>query len=160
MEPNVDEVLNEHFEQLPKVVQQAITSANVEKRLRTLAEKHKLHFDQWITLENEIMLVLLGIQPIDQLAKNIAEEVNIPLESAQTIAQDASDTIFLPIEEELERVLANPDAKPKEESVDEQFRQQALSEAREAEGLTNPADGQVKAPPRSLEGDPYREPVS
>lgn len=159
MEPNPKDILSKQFNQLPKVVQQAITSAHVEERLRVLADKHKLHYDQWIGLENEIMLVLLGIQPIDQLAKNIAEEVSIPLESAQTIAQDASDTIFLPIEEELERVLANPDAKPKEESVDEAFRQQALAEARETEGTVQPETGK-KVPPRSLEGDPYREPIS
>ena len=51
--------IGEQFKKLPKVVQDAILSADVEMHMRELADKHKLHFDQWSALENEVMFALL-----------------------------------------------------------------------------------------------------
>lgn len=95
------------FAQLPKVVQKAIMSADVETHLRELASTHKLHLDQWEALENEVQLTLLGIQPTDKLAKNIAKEVGVSAEVAQALAIDIAGAIFQPIREELERELGN-----------------------------------------------------
>ena len=41
------EIFEERFKELPAPVQRAITSADLEKRLRELATSYKLHLDQW-----------------------------------------------------------------------------------------------------------------
>src|SRR3990167_1493668 len=102
------EKMQARFLQLPKALQNAITSADVEKKLRGLSETHKLHLDQWQKLENEVMLALLGFQPVENLETNIKNEVGIADEEAKALAVDIADTIFEPIREELERELGKP----------------------------------------------------
>ena len=107
-EKEVDERLSARIKELPKAVQNAITSAEIEKKLRALSETHKLHLDQWQKLENEVMLALLGFQPVENLEANIKNEVGIAEEEAKALAGDIADTIFEPIREELERELEKP----------------------------------------------------
>src|SRR3990167_3849991 len=104
-EKEVDERLSARFLQLPKALQSAITFADVEKKLRGLSETHKLHLDQWQKLENEVMLALLGFQPVENLETNIKNEVGIAEEEAKALAGDIADTIFEPIRAELEKEL-------------------------------------------------------
>ena len=100
-DPNVDEQLKERFKQLPKIVQNAIVSADIEKHLRSLADSHQLHLDQWNILETEVQMTLLGFQETDDLQKNIETEVGVTPEIAAALAQDISKTVFEPIREQL-----------------------------------------------------------
>jgi hypothetical protein len=111
----LSEKLQERFNALPKALQNAITSAEIEKKLRGLSETHKLHLDQWQKLENEVMLALLGFQPVENLEANIKNEVGIAEEEAKAFAGDIADTIFEPIREELERELGKPTDEPVED---------------------------------------------
>jgi len=104
----LDEKLQERFKQLPPVVQNAITSAEVEKHLRELGDRHKLHLDQWETLENEVMLTLLGFQPAEDLAQNLQSEVGVDSTTAKALATDISNIVFEPIRLELEQQLQHP----------------------------------------------------
>lgn len=107
------EQLQERFKELPKVVQDAITSAEIEKHLRDLADTRKLHLDQWQKLENEVMLTLLGFEQPEDLEKNIAKNIGISAEDSRILAAEVSTTIFEPIRQELERQLEHPDAQAK-----------------------------------------------
>jgi hypothetical protein len=145
MEPDIKEVLAEHFNALPKIVQDSITSSHVQEKLQNIAKKHSLHLDQWIPLENEIMMVLLGTT-----------------EMAAAIAEDASDLIFEPIRQELERELNNPNAQPLEATPEESARQAALDTAHAADAREDGDRPQsIHSAPSSvrttIEGDPYRE---
>jgi hypothetical protein len=127
-EKKLDEQMQERFKQLPKVVQDAITSADVEKRLRELANTNKLHLDQWQDLENQVMLTLLGFQDADDLESNIKSEVGVPDEVAKALATDISKIVFEPIRQELERELEHPEAKEAQVSGVEAARTQILSD--------------------------------
>jgi hypothetical protein len=129
---DLEKKLGERFLELPKVVQDAITSADVQKRMREVADVHKLHLDQWQILENEVMLALLGFQPVEDLAKNIQNEVNVPEETAATLAADISKIVFEPIRGELERSLEHPEAKAEEKTGVETVRQEMLGNAENA----------------------------
>lgn len=110
-DPDIKELevqLNERFAQLPKVVQNAITSADIGKRLREMAETYKLHLDQWQTLENEVMLTLLGFQRAENLEENLKKEASIPTETASALVSNIAEMIFQPIRKELERGLESP----------------------------------------------------
>ncbi len=118
--------LKERFDQLPKVVQDAITSADVQKKMREVANSHKLHLDQWGILENEVMLTLLGFQNPSELAHHIQSEVGLPAEDAAALAATVNTIVFEPIRQELERGLSHPAAKEKEVSATEVTRQAML----------------------------------
>lgn len=184
----LDDAMNERFKKLPKVVQDAITSAEVEKHLRELANAHKLHLDQWTALENEVMLALLGFEPATNLAANIKSEVGVDEAAAAALAADISKIVFEPIRGELERRLEHPEAEAEKQSGVDTVRDQMLSTA-SAQASTAPMPTPVpEAPPqepkpvqkverapltsaayaprvpsherKDIEGDPYREPIA
>ena len=133
-----DKAIAERLKALPKVIRDAITSADVEKRLRALADTHKLHLDQWESLENEVMLTLLGFQEPEKLHTNIKNEVGVPDDVAAVLSRDISSTIFEPIRQELERELEHPDAEAKEVSGVEALSAQEISSAH-TESTASPA---------------------
>ncbi len=109
-ETDFDKKLEERFKTLPKVVQDAITSADVQKHMRDLAEGHKLHVDQWQVLENNVMLTLLGFQPVAELTQHLQKDLAITEEVAVELATSISDIVFSPIRGEMERSLDHPAA--------------------------------------------------
>ena len=113
--------------QLPKVVRESITSADIEKRLRELANTNKLHLDQWERLEKEVMLALLGFKNPASLEENIKKEVGVDDQAAATLTDEISRIVFEPIREELERELEHPEAKAKEVSEIDAAREQMLA---------------------------------
>ncbi len=180
-ETQLESAMQERFKQLPKVVQDAITSADVEQHLRTLADNHKLHLDQWATLENEVMLALLGFQPVTDLVKNIEKEVGVDSATAVALASDISTVVFTPIRGELERLLDHPAAEATATSGVEDVRTQILSQREAApmpvvQAATPPPTAPIQKVERTplsgtyapsiasherktVEGDPYREQV-
>lgn len=166
----------ERFSKLPPVVQKAITSADVEKRLRQLADTHKLHIDQWDLLENEVMLALLGFEPIEDLPGNIQSEVGLDPAAAARLAGDISKMVFEPIRSELERTLDHPEVQATAVSNVDAVRSQMLAGAAStpvapATPPAAPNTVKVERAPlpssysaaaksherRTIEGDPYRE---
>ena len=152
--------LKERFDKLPKVVQDAITSADVEKRMRELADTHKLHIDQWQALENEVMLTLLGVQPIEDLEKNIKSEVGVLDEIAKALTEDISKIVFEPIRAELERELEHPDAKAAEVSDVDGMRTQVLHDEAAPVVPAAPAVLPATPPTGAPTGKIERAPVS
>lgn len=135
----LDAQLKERFQELPKVLQEAITSTNVEKQLRELATKHKLHLDLWQSLENEVTMTLLGLQPAEELASHLQKDLEMPLETAAALAADISAIVFAPVREELERSLEHPDAKEEEMSDVETARAQVLGNKSMETPLSTPS---------------------
>lgn len=129
-------LMKERFQQLPMSVQRAITSADIQKRLRALAEKQKLHLDQWQTLENEVMLTLLGFQQVEHLEDSIRNEVGVSADIAAELARDINAAVFIPVREELERELSHPQAKEETVSDVDAARTQALQEEQGIENAT------------------------
>ena len=106
----LQQLIKERMAQLPPVVRSAITSADIEKNLRTLADTHKLHLDQWQVLENLVMMTLLGVQQSELLEKNIVAEVGVSADIAYELAENINKIVFEPIRQELERQLEHPEA--------------------------------------------------
>ena len=102
---NTEGLLKERFAELPPAIQRAITDARVETHLRTLAQKHKLHLDRWVVLENQIMLVLLGLEKPQNMVGNIVKEVGVDADTAQSIVNDIVAQVFQPIREQMRQQL-------------------------------------------------------
>lgn len=178
-DPQLVAQLKEHFGKLPKVVQDAITSADVAKHMRKLANAHKLHVDQWEALETVVQLTLLAIHPIEDLEKNIQKEVGVPESEARALAEDIGKIVFEPIRQQLERELSHPEAKSETVSALEAARRNELSQERgEAVTESTPSAQEPQKPlspttptpsyhsntashERSgIEDDPYREQIA
>lgn len=138
--------LAERFKQLPKVVQDSIMSADVQKRLRDLASAHKLHVDEWDALENEVMLTILGFEKPEDLEKNIQKETGTSAEEARAIATSINQIVFEPIRQELERQLSHPEAQEAAETGAETVRKQLLGAERGPESQPAPAAPMPPAP--------------
>lgn len=156
----LDGQLKERFRALPKVVQNAITSADVQKEMRTLADGHKLHLDQWQLLENDVMLTLLGFQPTEELPHHLKTDLDISLEMATSLADGVSRIVFQPIREQLERELAHPDAKAAGVSGVEAARTQILSSEEKPLAPAAPAVLPATPPVEPPAGKIARAPVS
>ena len=174
MDQTFEKQLQERFATLPPALQNAITSADIEKHLRELGTTHKLHIDQWNKLENEVMLTLLGIQHAGDLVDNIKNHVGLTADVAQSLAGDITKVVFEPVREELERILTHPDAQALVVSGVETARSQVLAGQTPAvTPLVAPAEPQTakadRAPlpesytatpsheRKTVVGDPYRE---
>lgn len=180
-ELNGDELkqsLATRFKELPKVVQDSITSADVEKHLRELADTNKLHLDQWELLENDVMLTLLGVHKPEELADNLKKDLGVTEDVARALAGEVSRIVFEPIRTELERSLEGPAAVVENAGgIGEAMRDHAAAPAAAPVAAATPPpappEGKVVRAPISesyaaqepsharkiVEGDPYREQV-
>jgi len=180
---DLNKQLQERFKQLPPIIQRAITSADVQKQLRELSDTNKLHLDQWQLLENEVMLTLLGFQPVDELAANLKTDLEITEELSKTLAENISKIVFEPIRQQLERELEHPDAKAATTTGVEDVRTQMMGEKETVPQALAPQPvvpatppqppptekvvrapvseaykaGEVSSARRSIADDPYRE---
>ncbi len=153
-----EQQIQEHFAQLPKVVQDAITSVDIEKRLREIADGYKLHLDQWNLLENQVMLTLMNLQRAQDLKANIEKGVGVDDAVAAALAADISRIVFDPVRGELERALEHPEAEAKEVSGVERMGAQSLAAREEMPSAHAPAP--IAAIPAAPEKASVRAPIS
>ncbi len=110
METSSQQLLTDAFNALPAIVQRAILSSDLEAKMRTLAQKHKIHLDKWTLLENEITYALFGVTAPEELPGNIVSHVGLTQEEAIAINNDAVEIIFEPIRKQLQDTIATEKA--------------------------------------------------
>jgi hypothetical protein len=159
-ENEFETMMQARLAQLPRVVQDAIESADVSGHLRELANTHKLHLDQWETLENEVRMAILGVKNSGDIEQNLVHEVGVSSEVAHDLADDISSLIFEPIRQELERLLDHPDAQAKTETGVEAMTAQTLSSAHSESEATLTQPGPLTPTPSAPETKAARAPIS
>ena len=175
----LNEQIRARFKELPKVVQDAITSADVQKQLRELADVNKLHLDQWQVLENEVMLTLLGFQKPEDLSANLKADLDLPEPVARELAENISKIVFAPIRTELERELSTTQTQTEQGNVSAPVNSAAptaVTTTTPVAPATPPApgppgqavrapisdaykSGETSAARKAVDDDPYREPA-
>ena len=154
MADDIQTILKERLAKLPPAVQRAILSTDIAKEMRALADRNKLHLDQWQRLENEVQMTLLGVEPITDLQRNIEKEVGVTAEVAHVLTEDIMRIVFEPTREELERELGSPLAHDEEVSDVEKIRAEVLAQG---EKLPAASSELPENPPESskLKGGSY-----
>lgn len=109
--------LKGHFDKLPKDVQQAILSVDFGKELKEITSRYKLHIDQGAQLETETTLVMLGLVPPKEYARNLVAEAHIDPVAADAIANEINDKIFRPIISSLHEALLTQMGGEEEETL-------------------------------------------
>jgi hypothetical protein len=97
MDDNQQKIIQAQFDQLPKRARDAIQSFNIRSVTEVIAQKHRLNRDQLLLMENETMLVLLDLEVMQDLAKNIEESLGVSTESAAEITDEIEMQIIAPI---------------------------------------------------------------
>ena len=162
MDDDNSKLIQEQFELLPKVVQDAINSTKMEEQFQTLVKKHGLHIDQWDALEDQIMLTVLGLADPEELEEYAIKEIGIEPEKARAVIDDVAVTVFKPIREELDRELGSPQAKDEALTDVEKARNEVLAGAKSdgslREGVAPSPTVDVIAPPNLSSAAPSPAP--
>lgn len=117
MDANVKNTFKSQFERLPKELRDAVTSTDLRTKLFALTQKYHLHIDKAGTLENEVVLVLMGMELPSLFVGNIQRELELSPENANALAKDVNEQIFHPIHEQLINFLSKQEADLEKESV-------------------------------------------
>lgn len=172
---DIAQEMKKRFDALPESIRHSIADAHVEQKLRTLAQKHSLHLDKWVLLENEIMLILLGIEDAKDMVTNVAREVNIDVQRAEALVKDVITEVFDPIRAQMQQELSEggreAHARASERAAQERAHAQNdvptahTPEPERPDIKSRPTDntvyrpGESSAGRRDVEEDPYRESI-
>ena len=177
MEEDTQKKIEARLAELPQDIQEAVLSAELGSRIQTIGAMHQLHVDQVGTLEEEVMLTMLGFSNPATFAEQLMEELHTTPELAAQIAQDVTQSVFLPIRESMQSFMtAHPEGKSEEKtsaplqkpdlSTLEILAPKQLPELPQAEvalsqttsvSAPQPINGEQQKP-RGYSADPYREP--
>ncbi|NCS98691.1 hypothetical protein GW764_00730 [Candidatus Parcubacteria bacterium] len=91
---STQQLIEERFDQLPKVIQKAITESDWIDELRKIIEENDLLIDQGLAIETETFLMMLGLENPSNYTKQIKKEANLSKEQAITVATEVEKRIL------------------------------------------------------------------
>lgn len=94
---NLKQEIIARYQKLPSSVKDAVSSLNMSGVIKTIAASHGLLVDKMGILHNEIMLVLLGIEPSSSFVENLGRQLNVSDGEVVSIATEVNEGIFAPI---------------------------------------------------------------
>ncbi|MEI8248943.1 MAG: hypothetical protein WCG07_00395 [Candidatus Taylorbacteria bacterium] len=113
MDTETKQLIQERFNDLPNEIKGAITASDLPEKIKKIAADNNLLLDQVSDLQNEILFVLLGIEPSSDFVGNVSKELSVNNLKALAIAKQVNATIFDAIREklrEMEERLVTDDA--------------------------------------------------
>lgn len=105
MDQEILQQLNKHFSDLPIEAQNNLLSLDLSSSLELIEETRPLDEKQKTVIENEVVLIFLGLRDIQSLTTNIKHGVNIAYERAEKISKKIEQNILLPKQKILEQVF-------------------------------------------------------
>ncbi len=109
-----DETLNNliasQFENLPTQLQQEVRSSALHDYIEEFAKERGLTVQQMNILENEFMLVLLGIERLDELHDNLLEHTDLDGHLVDQAYILVYENVLEPLEESLQSLYRRQDA--------------------------------------------------
>lgn len=101
MNKNKQDILNEQFKTLPKVIQDTILDSKWQDKIRRVVTNNKLHIDQGAAIENLVLITMLGIETPENFVKNAKEYAQVGDEQAYNISAQVEREIFGDIRKKL-----------------------------------------------------------
>ena len=95
----IQNIVQMQFPTLPKELQDFILHGEIRERINEFASLRGLNAETTATIENEVMLVFLGLAKREDLLKNIQENTTIKEGDAQSLASKISQVLFSPLED-------------------------------------------------------------
>jgi hypothetical protein len=107
---DINQIIKERFKVLPANIQQAITSTDLASKFEKIAKTHELHIDQNSNLQTETILVMLGLETVDNFLDNIEKGLEISRERAILVAKDVNTEIIDNIRVSLRKIQEQQEA--------------------------------------------------
>lgn len=104
MDQEIKKLVVERYEVLPQKIQEFLLKPTLTSSIRIVAQKHNLPEAKATTLENEVVMTLLGFEPLESFDERIMKELLIPGSVAASIERDLKETVFHEVEDELLRI--------------------------------------------------------
>ena len=101
MDDTLTQNLKKQFDALPSNVQKAISAVDLSTKLQQIVKNNKLMIDQAGKLETETVLVLFGLEPLENYVNNLVKKIGLSGIQASIIAHDVNELIFKDIRETL-----------------------------------------------------------
>lgn len=89
-----DEITEQRFNALPKVIQDAILNSGWQNIVRNLVKQYKLRIDQGNELENTVFGLMLGMFDSEELFDFIMNDLNLGEENAKKLFSEIDEKIF------------------------------------------------------------------
>jgi len=99
--PEVQNLIETQFKQLPEVVQDVILNSNWQEKIRHIVTNNKLHIDQGAAIENLVFITMLGMERPDDFVENAKEYAKVSEEVAYSISGEVERSIFAEIRKKL-----------------------------------------------------------
>ncbi len=101
MNPEIQDIIQEQFKSLPKVIQETILDSKWQDKIRRIVKVNNLHVDQGAAIENLVLITMLGIEIPEDFVKNAKEYAKVNDEQAQNISAQVEREIFGDIRKKL-----------------------------------------------------------
>lgn len=169
MDSETKQRLLQKYETLPEDLQTLLISDNIKRSLDTIADANDLSEDQRMSLEAEVMLILLGMLPISGFVGSLSEQLDVDYTSAQEIALGVDQEIISNTRESFNRVQEldsrnsgrryAPDHSQEDTAsdIDREPAQQARPQPQTFQTQDRSAQNPKRRP--GEQSDPYREPI-
>ncbi|HZS43242.1 MAG TPA: hypothetical protein VFA52_03440 [Candidatus Paceibacterota bacterium] len=115
MNEEIFKIIEPQLQNLPSNIKEAILNNDIGAKLAEISKKHQLHIDQADILENETLMILVGLESADEYLNNLVRELRIPRDKASLIVDDVNNSIFSSIKSSLQTMAE----KIKEEDAQE-----------------------------------------
>lgn len=137
------EQIQDYFERLPKLMQEAVTSVETYESIENIGKKYNLMVDEIGELIDQVGLVLIGLEKPSNFVNDICDRLSIKRSEAQMIADDLNREVFAQIRMRMRESQEQEDTKENSQIPEQRF---------ESAAKPNPS-------PRS-EPATYREPTT
>lgn len=184
MDQNINKTIEEYIDKAPEVIKKMLADCIWAKNANLIAQKFKLDFQKTENFKNEIIFVLIGMEPRKDFVENIKNELSLDQNIAGWIAEDVEREIFSEVVDELDNI----EKQMSEENIGQEtiepnpigqsFEKIILNQAKAmqpAKPAAAPTGGRMNYEVRSMEkkkeeqpkivhdyargNDPYREPL-
>ncbi|MAF59655.1 MAG: hypothetical protein QF858_04140 [Candidatus Pacebacteria bacterium] len=173
MDKNTEKLIQNRFIKLPEALQNAIRSSDFKEKIRRVSEKYKLHLDDGVVLENETVMVMMGLDDVKEFTKNLQGGMKVDKSTAEKITADIAKEVFLPIRESLKELIARDSEEIAQDSSGENISQDTIAgnevQSKDFSDKKLSQNTQTSTPSvnvnidegkkRPTSDDPYREPI-
>lgn len=103
------EEIQKKFDSLPKILQEAVTSSEMNEKIESIGKRHNLLIDQIGELVDQVGLVMLGLEKGLNFVNNLSEALSISRYDAQSIADEVNTEVFTSIKNSMREMTTEPE---------------------------------------------------
>lgn len=167
------QILKTQYDKLSVKLRDFVVDTYWTNTVSNIATKFNLIGDRSKMLENEVLFVLIDLEPKNDFVENVKNELEVDSNMAGWIAEDVEKNIFSKVTNELNTIGGQIEENEKgtaqtSNGVGNSFEQIILNQARAMQPAVPPenlptGEPNQNEPPKTIhdytESDPYREPT-